>query len=386
MEVVERLSFRVEGEWITDLARSWFWDENKDYEVVEELLLSCLCTDEITIEERKDIARDIIEGKKKLVGINNFSLEDDGHLIRPIYKKIQELKRKEEIRKIKDDMDIHANNYIDKFSIDFSLDTYNQNCEADSYYSSYDGAYEFFYNEDTFSETKNGLWILDKPELVFDLMGGVVDNFNKEEFFNKLYEYLKEQSSLSEGFLKRQKRYEQSLRVGKVEEVGYFYKPSLPDYNETDYMFGKPELNYCRKYDDLLSEYAWINRYGEWHSCEFGGHQLKAEVIVTMNEKLEKEFNLWLEENGEIEEVNLGDNMTYKMHKVKLQNSNWYVSGDEVYSEFLLRKGWIKFHNPHMGECFPEYYLKPTREQNDAMFKASLKFGYKKIQGLDVEN
>ncbi|MBR6640884.1 MAG: hypothetical protein IKL08_01630 [Clostridia bacterium] len=51
----------------------------------------------------------------------------------------------------------------------------------------------------------------------------------------------------------------------------------------------------------------------------------------------------------------------------------------------MLRKGWIKFHNPNGGECYPEKYLKPTKEQLNTMFKTSIKRGYKKIQGLDEE-
>ena len=133
MNVVETLCFQIEGEWITNLARTWFWDENKDYEVVEELLLNCLMTDEISLDEKKDIVREIVEGRKKLMGLNTFTLEEDGVLVRPIYKKVQELKRKEAIRKIKDDMDIHANNYIDEYALNISLDDYHMDCEEDVY-------------------------------------------------------------------------------------------------------------------------------------------------------------------------------------------------------------------------------------------------------------
>ena len=179
------------------------------------------------------------------------------------------------------------------------------------------------------------------------------------------------------------------MRIGKIDEVGYLYKAKLPDYVESDYLFGEPKLDYYGKPDEQLSQYGWINRYGEWYSCDFGGHQLKAEVIVCLNEKIEKDFLSWLEEVGEdVEEdftLNNARKVKYRKIRVKSLNGNWYLDGDELYTEYLLRKGWIKFHNPHLGECFPQNYIKPTREQNDAMFKASLKFGYRKIQGLDVE-
>lgn len=50
---MEYLQFKVDGEFVCKLARTWFWDENRPYEKCEELLLSCLGTDEITSEERK---------------------------------------------------------------------------------------------------------------------------------------------------------------------------------------------------------------------------------------------------------------------------------------------------------------------------------------------
>lgn len=387
MTQVETLCFKIEGEWVTNIARSWFWDENKDYEVVEELLLNCLVTDEISLDERKDIVREIIEGRKKLVGINSFELEEDGVLIRPIYKKIQELKRKEEIRKIKDDMDIHANNYIDEYALDISLDDYRLECEMDVYNCSFDAVFEYFYKEKDTSETKCGLWIFDRPDIVYDLIGGVIDSNNKDKFFEKLYEYLNKKENLSISMKKRQSRYEQFIRVGNVEDKETA-KSCLPAYVESDYLFGDPELNYYGKPDDLIKDYAWINRYGEWYSCDFGGHQLKAEVIICLNEKIEKDFLSWIEEVGEKEEVSINNvrEIKYTKTKVKMQNSNWYVDGSELYTEYLLRKGWVKFHNPNGGESYPEYYLKPTREQNDSMFKASMKFGYRKIRGIDVDD
>ena len=82
----ERLvGFMVDGEFITDLARQWFWVEKKGYDKSEELLLSCLICDQLSDVELKSIAREILEGKKKLVGINNFTLEDDtDYLTRPL--------------------------------------------------------------------------------------------------------------------------------------------------------------------------------------------------------------------------------------------------------------------------------------------------------------
>ncbi|MBR6640885.1 MAG: hypothetical protein IKL08_01635, partial [Clostridia bacterium] len=98
---------------------------------------------------------------------------------------------------------------------------------------------------------------------------------------------------------KRQTRYE------ILNDLPYMTKEKLikeekklPAYNKDDYRFEEPDLNYYKKADDLLSEYGWIDRYGEWYSCDFGGHQCKAQTIVTGNGKILKDYYQWLQQEG----------------------------------------------------------------------------------------
>ena len=77
------VNFQIEGEFVCDLARVWFWDEGREYSKCEELLLSCLVTDQITLEEKKKIVVEILEGRKKLVGVNSLSLVDDNARMAP---------------------------------------------------------------------------------------------------------------------------------------------------------------------------------------------------------------------------------------------------------------------------------------------------------------
>lgn len=394
MEQVASLSFQVEGEFITNLARQWFWDEDKDYEKVEELLLSCLCTDQISLDQKKAIAQSIIEGRQKLVGLNEFTLEEDGKKVRPIYQKIKQLKDKAKIKEIKEDMEIHPFNYIDIFSTVNSYEDLRKRLidyeeyfsyeDVVLYFATYSGDEDSPYIAEYSEHTRAGLWLLENPKIVFEVMGDIVCQSNKDEFFEKLYEYLKEHDKTNR-YSKRQKRYEQFLRVDLTKE-----EEKLPAYKKEDYRFDSPDINYYKHPDDLLEEYGWINRYGEWYSCDFGGHQCKAQTIVTGNEKIQKDFDAWLEEKGTYEKQtgSYGNGKTYEYGTwfVPLYGSEtWKVSGHELYQEYLLQKGWIKFHNPSGGECFPQKYLKPTREQLDTMFKSSMKRGYHKIQGLDEE-
>lgn len=78
-QVIRKVGWKVDGQFITDLARSWYWNDGKGYQKAEELLLGCLICEQLSKEKLKKIAKDIIFGKSKLVGINTFSLEDDNY-------------------------------------------------------------------------------------------------------------------------------------------------------------------------------------------------------------------------------------------------------------------------------------------------------------------
>lgn len=403
--MVQEVSFKVDGCFITDLARTWFWDENRPYETVEELLLSCLVADEISLQQRKDIALSIIEGRKKLVGINQFDLIDDNVNVRPLYEKINELQKRAKIKEIEEDIFLNPLMYVDVYSTVKSYKDYlriiDENIEKEYMYKSYDNVVGWFSTytgifgdvevKESLKETKAGLWLFDKPKLIYNLIQDKITNSNRDEFFKKLYEYIGDEN-LSPEMKKRQAHYEMVMNYNKNtdNEINYFNKElkedkhskRLPPYKKEDYWFGEPKLDWYRNPDDFVSEYAWINKYGEWYSCEFGGHQTKAEAIVVCNEDLKKKYKEWLKENGEQFETKLGDH-TYKKWRVKLKDIDYYVSDSELYTEFLLRTGWVKFHNPHGGECAPNYYIKPTREQNESMFKASILFSYNKVQGLE---
>jgi len=74
------VTFDISGDYITELVRSWFYKEGKPYEVVEELLLDCLVSDSLSIDQRKEIASNIIIGKQKLTGNtrnDTYGVEDD---------------------------------------------------------------------------------------------------------------------------------------------------------------------------------------------------------------------------------------------------------------------------------------------------------------------
>lgn len=68
MEDCKMISFDVRGEFITQMAKEWFFVENRGYDKVMELLLSCMEGTEQSEKELKRLAEDILLGRAALVG------------------------------------------------------------------------------------------------------------------------------------------------------------------------------------------------------------------------------------------------------------------------------------------------------------------------------
>ncbi|MFW5962538.1 MAG: hypothetical protein ACOCQR_02880 [bacterium] len=113
--------FQIEGEYITKLARTWLWDEERELEVCMNLLRECLLSDAITDKERDSIATEILEGRKKLVGINTFELVEDNENIRSLNELIKKKEQKIKKMQLEEDMQRYAKKYIDRYVGGFSV-------------------------------------------------------------------------------------------------------------------------------------------------------------------------------------------------------------------------------------------------------------------------
>lgn len=74
------LSFNVQGEFITQTAREWFYLEKRPFTKVKELLLSCMCGTNISKEILNQYVEDILKFKRKFIGNtkdNTFCLVDE---------------------------------------------------------------------------------------------------------------------------------------------------------------------------------------------------------------------------------------------------------------------------------------------------------------------
>lgn len=64
----KQLTFAIQGEFITKLAREWLFYEGKDIEKIMDLLLSCMCGTDMGPKELKRRAEDVLLGRAEFAG------------------------------------------------------------------------------------------------------------------------------------------------------------------------------------------------------------------------------------------------------------------------------------------------------------------------------
>lgn len=371
---MEYLQWKIDGEFICDIARQWFWEENRDYEKCEELLLSALGTDELTLEEKKEIARDIIEGKKKLVGVNECVLVDDNKNVRHIQDKIKKINQKMLIDKIRSDMNVNAINYVDPYSTVKSVksakikdvttyeEVYNYFCFSEF---DYDKRRDFTENDGI---TKCGLWLLDNPELVAKYYHRCASS-SSDDFWSKMYEAIKDDERFKErnnkylAFLRMKEDNERNLKEQLDKQYDKMIKTrttstKIKDFNEMtseeyiEYLSSKEpgNLDYRLIPDNLEKFEGLIDKEGNFYSCEFGGHNIKAYYIIVA---YYQKFGFKTREDA--------------MSELKPDRA----------LDNLLDAGWMATrYLPSMG-CYLSYkrdiYFRPTKEQKNTIWNTIVK-------------
>ena len=222
----EQLHFSMDGEFLTAIARDWFWNMDKPYKKCEELLLSCMMGG--NEEEKRHVCQDIIEGRKKLVGVNEFELVDDNVHVRSLGQKVEELQHKMLVNQIREDMIAHPLNYVDRFAMTDSYETLCTN--AKHHYTHPDLVAEF--NGEPLPEQESN------PE------------FYKTDFWTKLASWI-----------------EANMKGTSVERRQRLYNSYISD----------------RPIQHQLTEYGLIAPDGTWYACEFGEHAALAGRIIMRN-------------------------------------------------------------------------------------------------------
>lgn len=370
------VNFQIEGEFVCDLARSWFWDEGREYAKCEELLLSCLVTDQINLEEKKKIVVEILEGRKKLVGVNSLSLVDDNARIRPLTDKIEEYRKKEIIRQIEEDIQRRPLAYLDPYSCKQNPSDYrptsgdlNYDDERDirDAYGKYLTPYEelrlwaysvdsYFYgrrvlpgfwNESERPYLDQGFYLIERPALVYKLIGGPVKDTDKLLLLFR--DYL--QSLVDSGKVKRADALEIIHRNKKHEAAQEERRRQEPEPEDRE--LNEDELNKRTDPDDFLSEYGLIDPSGNYYSCKFAGHHAKAFHIIAKREG---------------------------------KNPNIYPGDFEKALDILYSENWAIIRNPDpRGSVFFDFRgdRRPTKKQIDAAFTHIIKFNEPTLPGIE---
>lgn len=316
---VQEVTFKIEGEFITELARTWFWEEDKPYSTCEELLLECMMTDQIDMDTKKRLIVEILEGRKKLVGVNTFYLEDDNEKIRPLSQKIEEKEFKNGVLWVENEMQVRAIDFIDPYSTLRSIkalrDSQTRSC------SSFDDCFKHFaYNHcglwksdedddyDTRYETqatKLGMWLFFYPKIAWVATKRRSVKIGSDAFWDNVYEQIKDWGDKS--FCERNERYLADRRVFSrkddsfddtiqrgIQERKEVIEQADPDSREgfeaavglqtlEDEGAGKDRLLYVTVPDEIVKWEGLISPTGMFYSCTFGGHNLKAYNIMAAN-------------------------------------------------------------------------------------------------------
>lgn len=298
------MNLRVDGTYVTNQARKMFWEDKELYDTVIDYLLNFLVCDDFSLEERKSISKEILEGKKKLVGVNSFDLVEDGEMVKIISPISIATRKYELLKNIEKDMSSNIKNYIDFFAMDKSWLFFVGTTPKQAYeyaYTSADIIADKVYNHDSefyfiggrphmvepldcslvYDDSEkdfldHGAYLVNNPKLIKELIGSRVYGGNIVEFYEKLYDYWENSKYKDHPRVKeRQNRY-LKLKNRKGTSINTIIDDS---YNDERYQ----KMFKSTWDDEFESEFGIIDLQGHWYNCEWGGHALKAAYILRKN-------------------------------------------------------------------------------------------------------
>ena len=236
-------NFGMTGERITKLARDWFWDDEIPYAKCEQLLLSCMEDSELASDRKKEIAHEIVEGRKKFTGSGVFDLEDDNQNVMAVSKKYTERKIAGELNRIRDDMNANFIKYVDIYSTVKSHSKAADEAEHIHYGQpvvNYEDCKTYFWHEEedfdpgtgkvmqdakptpaAETATMGGLWLIKHPELVYRATRGDLKKLsNTDEFWANIHTLIKDDPNFSDpAFKERNIGYESDVEQRKEKKA-----------------------------------------------------------------------------------------------------------------------------------------------------------------------
>lgn len=288
--MTQQLQFIISGDFVTDIARTWFWKENQPYEKAENLLLDCLITDKLTLDERKAIARDILEYRKQLVGDNAFTIEDDPGPVRPITEKLKQLEFTSGVQALRQRLETDPLPFVDPYSTMKSIKALKEGITPTKWPFTREKCVQYFgHTEPNYITGERdelpafhaplwaGLWLFDELELAYNICQDITCHIGDDAFWAEVYNRTKDR----DGFRERNARYQAHLATEKA-RAEWFRKPfteQFPDIPEKP----KKEIWENPEPDNMLCWEGLVDPKGNFYSCEFGAHNAKAHTIIYAN-------------------------------------------------------------------------------------------------------
>lgn len=284
---------KVSGEYVTEAARDMYWKDKCTYKEAERFLLGFLGG--VEQKEQKKAAKDILEGRKKLKGINEFALIKDEACIRVISPISMVLHEKKAYESVKKDVENCPWKYIDWYAVDKSWRFFQGFTREDIWQYAYTDMSTiaakarkqgvFFvkrqqyigkkldlskcYNDSCREVLDHGAYLIYNPRLVYELLGEPLNDENRQEFYDRLFDYLEKSGRKDNPTVrKRQNKY-----LNAMEKRGTLRNYSDMKEDEYAVFTGKPDKEFSSKYGIIDTE-------GNWYGCKWSEHSLKAKYIL----------------------------------------------------------------------------------------------------------
>ena len=344
MGETEKLSWKVAGDFVTNISRQWFYDEHKSYSTCIELIMSCLINPDVSNAEKEAIAISILEGKKRLTGLDAFTVEDDSYVpkfslsrddmsekIFELMDTVKVLERK--IEDLEDELRDMTKDFMDSVQVASEL-AEKLNSSTEMTLQQIDPIYKIKVELGRHN-------FIDK--ITWDDIFYEVDDEIKRRFNEFCYAYKIRPCEKRYGDWEWVEFHDVSdkdeMRVMSTEELierGAAIKPKETVRRETKVIPVEDEEKPKKK----KQHYGWLAPDGKFTKGDWGTHEVVADKIIR-RKKWEDEFYKW--ENGGIR-----------------------MSGD-----FLCReKGYVLLHNPSMfGRTKITSHKPYTTAQRDFLFE-----------------
>lgn len=344
------LHFNISGEYITDLARTWFWDERRPIQTCLDLISTCMS--DAPLQDIKDVTISILEGRKKFTGVNEFELVPDNRHIRSLTDYIVDEQKEQAIQSIKLDMIASFAKYVDKWATVKS--SHPNVLTAVGNPTSYEECRNYYTTtaehlqqmqwaqplmigkkELIDTPTMGGLWLIQEPELVYQACNGDLKQIGSDSFWDAIYEYIKEKPEFED----RNRRYqfyrkpkptieERMNRLIKMTQMQpQTNAPYLSDQWFLDKYQETKNITYVLEPDAYEQWEGLIAPNGDFYSVTFGSHNQKAYYLLVKHPE-------WI--NKTQEDIIHSDSIRADNSLDILRNLNWAATRSVVNDHYML--------------------------------------------------